>query len=319
MPGACTRRSEALEEAITSFRARGDLPAAARAMGTLGEVLYRLGDPRWADLPAEAVALLEPLPPGPELVSALTELARAETLQGRSRGRHPPCRTGARARRASSGLPRPARTLGYRGLARCELGDAAGLDDFREAIVLATEAGQGREAGVIYGNMGETLWAFEGAVAALEVMRAGIAFAQDRGLAEMVDYITAACSIRCSATVRSTRRSRSPPRSPTACETADITALVNARAAQARVLSLRGQAPQVAGSLDWLESTAGGANAPDYAVIGLVSAALARAALGEDELQSRCSHNSSPRREPAWVSVLRHLPSHDGSHRSRGR
>ena len=36
------------------------------------------------ELPAQALALLEPLPPGPELVGALTELARAEALQGRS-------------------------------------------------------------------------------------------------------------------------------------------------------------------------------------------------------------------------------------------
>src|SRR4051794_24766087 len=144
----------ALEEAIPSFRARGDLLAAARAMGSLGEVLYRTGDPRWADLPARAVALLEPLPPGPELVSSLTELLRAEALQGMSEAaiRHA---EQALALAEELGLPRPARTLGYRGLASCDLGDAAGLDDFREAIVLATEAGQGREVGLNYGNFGE--------------------------------------------------------------------------------------------------------------------------------------------------------------------
>ena len=131
-------------------------------MGTLGEVLYRLGDQRWADLPSEAVVLLEPLPPGQELVSALTDLARAEALQGKSAAgvRHA---EQALALAGELGLPRSARTLGYLGLARCDLGDAAGLDDFREAIVLATEAGQGHDAGLIYGNLGETLWAFEGA------------------------------------------------------------------------------------------------------------------------------------------------------------
>ncbi|MDP9260194.1 MAG: AAA family ATPase [Actinomycetota bacterium] len=270
--------AEALEEAIASFRARGDLLAAARAMGSLGEVLYRTGDPRWADLPAEAVALLGPLPAGPVLVSALTDLARAEALQGRGE----PSIQHAEQALALAGelrLPRPARTVGYRGLARCDLGDAAGLEDFREAIALATEVGQGREAGVIYANFGETLWAFEGAVAALEAMRSGIAFAQDRGLAETVTYITGstldplfghgafdeALEVAAAIVERS--------------ENTDITAQVNARAAQARILSLRGHARQVAGSLDWLESTAAGAGAPDYAVIGLASAALARAAL----------------------------------------
>ena len=154
--------ARALEEAIASFGERGDRLAAARAMGTLGEVLYRLGDQRWADLPSEAVVLLEPLPPGPELVSAFTDLARAEALQGKSAAgvRHA---EQALALAGELGLPRSARTLGYLGLARCDLGDAAGLDDFREAIVLATEAGQGHDAGLIYGNLGETLWAFEGA------------------------------------------------------------------------------------------------------------------------------------------------------------
>ena len=64
---------------------------------------------------------------------------------------------------------------------------------------------------------------------------------------------------------------------------ADVTAQVNAGAARARILSLRGQASQVRDSLSWLESTARGAGAPEYAVIGLAAAALARAALQQNE------------------------------------
>ena len=66
-------------------------------------------------------------------------------------------------------------------------------------------------------------------------------------------------------------------------ENADVTAQVNAGAARARILSLRGQASQVRDSLNWLESTARGAGAPEYAVIGLAAAALARAALEQHE------------------------------------
>ncbi len=62
----------------------------------------------------------------------------------------------------------------------------------------------------------------------------------------------------------------------------DVTAVVNAVAARARILSLRGQASEVAGSLEWLESTARGTGAPEYAVIGLTAAAFARAALGQN-------------------------------------
>ena len=280
--GRFTDAAQALEEAIASFRERDDRLAAARAMGRLGEVLYRIGDQRWADLPAEAVALLEPLPPGPELVSALTDLARAESLKGKSEAgvRHA---EQALALAGELGLARPARTLGYRGLARCDLGDRAGLEDFRDAIALATEAGQGREAGVMYGNFGETLWAFEGAAPALEVMRSGIAFAQDRGLAEVVNYTTGSTLDPLFGHGAFDEALEVAAGIVERYENADITAQVNARAAQGRILTLRGQAPQVAGSLDWLESTARGAGAPEYAVIGLAAAALARAALGENE------------------------------------
>ncbi len=273
---------EALEEAMTSFRAQGDLLAAARAMGSLSNVLYRLGDPRWADLPAEAVVLLEPLPPGPELVSALTELARTEALQGRSEAAVGHAEQ-ALALADELGLPRSARALGYLGLARCDLGDPGGLDDYRESIVLATEVGQGRDAGIVHANLGETLWVFEGAEAALESMSAGIAYAKDRGLAETVTYITGSMldplyghgAFDQALEVAEGIEDRS--------ETADVTALVNAHAARARIHALRGEVAQVAGSLDWLESTAREAGAPDYAVIGLASAALARAALGQSE------------------------------------
>ena len=123
--GRFAEAAEALEEAIAVVPGAGDLPAAARAMATLGNVLRRLGDPRQWTLPAEALALLEPLPPGPELVEALTEVAATEILHGRSED-------GVRyAERALAlaeelGLARPARALGFRGLARSDLGDRGG-------------------------------------------------------------------------------------------------------------------------------------------------------------------------------------------------
>ena len=54
-------------------------------------------------------------------------------------------------------------------------------------------------------------------------------------------------------------------------------------AAQARILALRGQDAQVAGSLAWLESTSRAAGSPDYAVTGLGSSAFARAGLGQED------------------------------------
>ena len=284
--GRLVEGSEVLEESIASFRASGDLGAATRAMATLSNILFRLGEPRSWTLPAEALALLEPLPPGLELVGALTEVSRVETLGGRS---------GAGVRSADRaitlaeqlGMDPSARTLGFRGLARSDLGDPAGLDDMREALLLATEAGEGREAALLHNNLGMALWLFEGPVAALQVMREGIAFAQARGLDEAVDFTVASTLdplVDCGefdgaleAAVGIAGR----------LENENVVALVEVRAAQARILAVRGQIAQVAGSLDWLESTSRGTGSAEAVIMSLASSAFAHAAIGQGDLATQ--------------------------------
>jgi class 3 adenylate cyclase/tetratricopeptide (TPR) repeat protein len=278
--GRLIEASEALDEAIASFRARGDRAAAVRAMASIA--LREIGDPRWSKFPAEAVDLLEPLPPGPELVVALTEAAAVETMTG---GPEAGVRAAERALALAEdlGLARSARAVGFRGLARSFLGDPRGLEDQREAITLATQAGQGIEVALVHNNLGVGLWAFEGPTAALEVMRAGIAFAQARGLAAIVDFSTAStldllvdageCQEAIEVGAGLAER----------LETGvDVLVLVCIRAAQARILALRGQAAQAAGSLDWLESSARGVGS-EILVIGLCSAAFAHAGLSQDK------------------------------------
>ena len=281
--GRLVEASEALEEAVVSFRARGDLSAAALAMAALGWALRSLGDPRSLTLTGEALALLEPLPPGPELVRALNEMTAMETLQGRSEA-------GIRyAERALSlaeelGLDRPARAIGYRGLARAQLGDPGGLEDMREALALAVDAGQGREAAEQYNNLGFELWVFDGPAASLEVLRAGITFAQPRGLIDIVDFTSTSAldplidvggldEALGSAAVLAERLESSEA----------AVDMIVIRAAQARIMTLRGQASKAAGSLGWLESTSSGSRDTQHIVLGLGSAAMARAGLGEHE------------------------------------
>jgi class 3 adenylate cyclase/tetratricopeptide (TPR) repeat protein len=280
--GRSVEAAEALEEAIASMRARGDLATATRAMGTLGNVCFVLGDQRWSELPAEAVGLLEALAPGPELVGALTELARAESLQGRAEA-------GVRfAERALAlaeelGLDRSARALGYRGLGRTGLGDPGGFQDMREATALATEAGQGREVALLHNNLGVWLWAFEGPATSLEVLREGLAFAQARGLAEMVDSITANTLDPLFDLAELAKALEVAAGIADRLEHANLLALLSARAAQARILSVRGQAARVTGSLEWIESASRGAGSPEYAVVCLGSSAFVRAELGHKE------------------------------------
>jgi class 3 adenylate cyclase/tetratricopeptide (TPR) repeat protein len=270
----------ALAEATSAFRAAGEIRAAAGAMATHSLVLSRLGDTRWGTLPAQARALLEPLPPGPELVSVITELAAAEVLQGRIEAGL------AYAEQALShakqlGIEPPARALGFRGMARVNLGDRRGLDDFREAITLATHAGRGREVAVLHNNLGTALWQTEGPAASLELLRTGIAFAQARGLTEVTETLMASTLDALVATGEHeqalaltedlARRNENSP------NVLDLTA---ARSVQALILTLRGQAIRVADTLDWLETTTREIGNLDFTVVNLTAAALARAALG---------------------------------------
>jgi class 3 adenylate cyclase/tetratricopeptide (TPR) repeat protein len=178
----------ALEQALELFRDQGDPIAAGRVMTRLGLVVHRLGDPRGEEMIFGAVALLEEQPAGPELVAAYAYLAgrtafsgdHAESVEAAER---------ALALAAELGLPEPAFALHWRGLARCQLGDAGGVEDTRRALQLALEHGQGRETAVIYGNLAWIVWFYQGAQAALDANEAGTVFCERRGMAEVALHL----------------------------------------------------------------------------------------------------------------------------------
>jgi class 3 adenylate cyclase/tetratricopeptide (TPR) repeat protein len=281
--GRYTEAAEALEVAVASFRARGEVAAAARALGTLALVFGLLGDPRQWTLPVEAMALLEPLGPSPELVAALTEVARADALQGRLEDA---VRVADRALGLAQelGLPRPARALGYRGLARANVGDPGVLQDYREAIELATRAGQGREVALLHNNLAVMLWGFEGPAASLEALHEGIAYAKARGLTEMLDVLTQGTLDGLIDTGEHEEALRiAAERAPRLETSGDVWDLIAARGAQARIFALRGEGAGVAEVLEWLEPAARGTEEPQSVAVGLGSSVLARAGLGQDE------------------------------------
>jgi class 3 adenylate cyclase/tetratricopeptide (TPR) repeat protein len=281
--GRSAEAAAALEEAIDSLRAKGDIPATARAMGALSVVATNLGDPRQWTLPAEALVLLEPLGPTPELVGALTEVVRAEALQGRLADA---VRDAERAIATASelGLPRPARAIGYLGTARFGLGDPASLDDFRDAIELATQAGQGREVALLHNNLGVALWGIEGPAASLEVIREGIAYARARGLTEILLTLTTG-TIDVLVDLGEFDEALEVARevTPRLEASGDVADRRLVTAVQARILVLRGQAVQALELLEWLEVSARELVGPDDVVEGLGSAALARVALGQND------------------------------------
>ncbi len=272
----------AFGEAIAVYRERGDLAAAAATMLPLVQVMSTLGDPRTFQIGDEALAILEPLPPGPELVGALTEIARAGALAGKpTEGIRDADRALALAEEI--GAPTPARALGYRGLARCELGDAGGLDDMRRALRIAIDAGQGREAGTLYNNLGRTIWGYEGPEVALEIYRQGIAFDRARGLNALAVWCEGSSL---DVLVDRGELEEAIAASHRVAEAAEresvIPSLITARAVLARGLSLRGEAEQVRNHLDWLEVTARATGAPEV-LTQAGGAAIAWASLGETE------------------------------------
>jgi hypothetical protein len=69
-------------------------------------------------------------------------------------------------------------------------------------------------------------------------------------------------------------------------EDEDVLELAQGRTAMARILAVRGQASQVTGSLEWIESTSRRTGSADYLVLGLGSCAFAWAAVGQDDRAS---------------------------------
>jgi class 3 adenylate cyclase/tetratricopeptide (TPR) repeat protein len=182
--GRLTEAREALEEALSVHRQQGDSVAAGRVLAALANVLGRLGDPRSEEAIAEALRLLEAQRPGPDLVVAYAQFAAVRHL----RSAYPEAIKAAEralAVAAELGLPEPARALGYRGSARCTLGEREGIEDIRGALALAVEQGESRTAALLYHILAIVAWQYEGHQAGLAALRDGADFCERRGIVEL--------------------------------------------------------------------------------------------------------------------------------------
>jgi tetratricopeptide (TPR) repeat protein len=231
----------------------------------------------------ETLALLEPLPPGPEHVAVLTEISGEHNQRGRAQaGLEVADRALALA--AELGLGRPARTLGYRGANRRVLGDAGAGEDFRDALEIALAAGQVRHASTIYMNWASHRAMFEGPAQALETLDEGIALCRARGLTARVNFMTPArmnhlltvgefdqvLQVAEGIAERARREHNSP-------------LLVSAYGFQADVLLLRGQADRLAAVPEELEAGIEIDTPPGEKGARVVVAARIRAGLGDRE------------------------------------
>jgi class 3 adenylate cyclase len=188
--GRLREAQDALQQALTQERERGDQLAAGRTLTMLTLVLSRLGDPQQTETLTEALRLLEAEPPGPELVTAYAQQARAHSLAA-SEAEAIGAADQALALANRLGLPQPAEALGYRGLARAMLGEPQGVEQMRQALSLALEQGQGQDAAVLYNNLAYVTWLYQGPQASLALLGEGIEFARRRGISEMAEFMAA--------------------------------------------------------------------------------------------------------------------------------
>ena len=180
--GQASVAAAAADEALDAFRRSGDRRSHVRALSLVRRAYGKLGG-RAQDLTNEALAILEDLPPGPELVSAMADaVADAAIDDEPERAIEYADRVMALA--AGLGLARPVRALAFRGLARMRRLDPGGIDDVREAIELGTRTGEGREVGLAYYNLGVDIGSYGGLAAAISVLEEGLAFVRRRGIVE---------------------------------------------------------------------------------------------------------------------------------------
>jgi tetratricopeptide (TPR) repeat protein len=181
---------DALHQALTTYRQRGDTLAAGRTLSELHFVLRELGDPHQEETLGEALQLLEAEPPGLELVFAYTQQARARFFAA-ALEESVAAADKAIGLAAQLDLPQPAAALGYRGFARASRGERQGVEEMQQALSLAVEQGEGRSAAILYNNLAIAVWLYEGPQAIVDLRREGIEFAQRRGITAVLDTMAA--------------------------------------------------------------------------------------------------------------------------------
>jgi class 3 adenylate cyclase/tetratricopeptide (TPR) repeat protein len=272
---------DAAEEAVALFRARSDVRATARVMNTLARVSEYMNLQESAALNREALALLEPLPPGPELLDTLANVAFDLAVSG-SHEESAAVAERAITIAAEAGLPRPVRALGFRAWARCSLGDAGGLDDFREALAIAAEAGRGREEITLYNNLGIELRNFEGPRAALEAFATGLALAEARGIQDAAQTLRGSELV---AMLGAGQLDDLIASATTVAERAegagDELELIEVRSVLAVALTYRGDARQAEPSLGPLAAAVRRSGRLDLTASSLGAVAVVRAASGQ--------------------------------------
>jgi len=91
------------------------------------------------------------------------------------------------------GLPKAARALGYRGMARAYLGDPEGIAEMERALAMLLESGAGRDVSVVHNNIAIARYPVEGVARSLATFESGLDFCRQRGLLEAERVLATNC------------------------------------------------------------------------------------------------------------------------------
>jgi class 3 adenylate cyclase len=273
----------AFEEAIVLYRERGDSIAAGRTLAALSTVLSNLGDAHRGKPLAEAIALLEAQPPGPELVAAYGELAGRHVVFLSDYPGAIVAAERALALATELRLPEPARALGFRGTARASLGDRQGLDDLRRALAVSVERGRSRDAGIFHTHLPEVLSYYDGPEAAIAVAREGVEFSGRRGIAGVKLWIGAQLLSYLAAAGRPTEALAESGPLAAQLEASGSIAWINVLSAQLRLLAERGEPERGAGDAERLAAAAHDTAEAQQISTGLAAAARMLLARGRHD------------------------------------
>ncbi len=272
----------ALEEALASFRASGEKEGEARALILLARVNLVLGEGPQVALAGEAVDLLEQ-EPGPTLVAAYSQLASALFLTG-AFGEAIAAADRACVLAEAFGLPEPARAIGYRGIARADLGDPDGLVEMERALSLFIEQGDGDEAARTQNNLAISRYPLQGPARSLADFEQGITFCEQRGLASQAETMEADCPGLLVELGRPEEALERAGALAAAVEASGATWVLSwVRALELATHLARGEAEGASGIADWLVESARTQVQTDVTVEVLAPVAAARLATAEPE------------------------------------
>ncbi len=183
--GRFGRSRELLEKAIPSLHAADKPARAASSKAFLALVLTTIA-PSDADrqLIDEAVAELERLPPGKELVEAYAMRAGWDAVTGPSLWADK-----SLSLAEELGLPSPPWARIRRGEARCWNGDMQGLEDIHRGIDLALEQGSVLLAALGRNELSMVLAKFAGPAEAIQELELGVALARRSGMLALAESI----------------------------------------------------------------------------------------------------------------------------------